>query len=70
MANENANANTKEKQGNKKGIELDERIIAVIQEEYAEFAKYLPTPQDRAMYFRKIKEYWDKITARLREMEI
>ena len=54
----------------KKGCELDSRVIAVIQEEYADFAKYLPTPQDRAMYTRKVKEYWDKINARLKEMEI
>lgn len=54
----------------KKGCEIDSRVIAVIQEEYSDFAKYLPNPQDKAMYMRKVKEYWDKINARLREMEI
>ena len=64
------NENNTKKEPVKKGCELDSRVIAVIQEEYSDFAKYLPTPQDRAMYARKVKEYWDKINARLREMEI
>lgn len=64
------NENNTKKEPVKKGCELDSRIVAVIQEEYSDFAKYLPTPQDRAMFGRKVKEYWDKITARLREMEI
>lgn len=51
----------------KKTFELDTRIESIVREEYAEFEKYLPTPQDRAMYRRKQKEYWDKINARLRE---
>ena len=69
MSNDNTNT-TPKKEAAKKGFELDSRVIAVIQEEYADFAKYLPTPQDRAMFGRKVKEYWDKINARLREMEI
>ena len=51
----------------KKTFELDTRIESIVREEYAEFEKYLPTPQDRAMYRRKQKEYWDKINTRLRE---
>ena len=51
----------------KKTFELDTRIESIVREEYAEFEKYLPTPQDRAMYRREQKEYWDKINARLRE---
>ena len=54
----------------KKGIELDARIEGVVKEVYDDFKKYLPTPQDRAMYDRKQKEYWDTIRARLREVEI
>ncbi len=54
----------------KKPLELDTRIEAIICEEYAEFERYLPTPQDKSMYRRKQKEYWDKIHARLREGEI
>jgi len=69
MSNENAGS-TKDTKQVKRGYELDSRVIAVIQEEYADFAKYLPTPQDRAMFSRKVKEYWEKITARLKEMEI
>ncbi len=51
----------------KKTIELDTRIESIVREEYADFENYLPTVQDRAMYRRKQKEYWDKINARLRE---
>ena len=51
----------------KKTFELDTRIESIVREEYAEFEKYLPTPQDKAMYRRKQKEYCDKINARLRE---
>lgn len=51
----------------KKGLELDVRVQRIIDEEFIDFEKYLPTPQDRKMYERKRKEYWDKITARLKE---
>lgn len=51
----------------KKGYELDARVQKVIEEEFTDFEKYLPTPQARKMYERKRKEYWDKITARLKE---
>ena len=51
----------------KKAMELDARAKNIIDEEFSEFEIYLPTPQDKAMYKRKRKEYWDKITARLKE---
>ena len=51
----------------KRGIELDEKIRAVVDEEFAEFERYLPTPQDVAMYRRKRKEYWEKISAKVKE---
>ena len=52
---------------NKKVLELDARMQKVIDEEFADYEKYLGTPQDVAMYRRKRKEYWTKITARLKE---
>lgn len=51
----------------KRGIELDDKVKAVVDEEFAEFEKYLPTPQDVAMYRRKRKEYWERISTRLKE---
>ena len=45
------------------GLELEK----LIDETFAEFEKYLPSPQDVAVYRRKRKEYMDKITAALRE---
>lgn len=48
-------------------VAFDERIEKIIREEYADFEKYLPTAQDKAMYRRKQKEYWDKINARIKE---
>ena len=50
-----------------KRIELDMRIQQIIDEEFAEYEKYLPTKQDIAMYRRKRKEYWGKVNARIRE---
>lgn len=52
---------------NKKNLELDPRLRTMIDEEFAEFEKYLPSPQDVNLYRRKRKEYWDRITARLKE---
>lgn len=51
----------------KKCLELDARMQKVIDETFADFEKYLPSPQDIAMYRRKRQEYWDKITARIKE---
>ena len=50
-----------------KRIELDMRIQQIIDQEFAEYEKYLPTKQDIAMYRRKRKEYWTKVNARIRE---
>ena len=55
---------------NKKGITLDARVEAIVKEEYADFKQYLGSIQERAMFDRKQKEYWDKINARLKEAEI
>ena len=52
---------------NKKNFELDARVIQIIDEEFAEYERYLPTIQDIAQYKRKRKEYWTKINARIRE---
>lgn len=52
---------------NKKAVELDPRIQKIIDEEFMDFAKYLPTLQDRKMYDRKRKEYWEKVSARIKE---
>ena len=52
---------------NKKTFELDPRLKVIIDDEFAEFEKYLPSPQDVKLYQRKRKEYWDRITARLKE---
>ena len=51
----------------KKGMELDTKLQAVVDSEFAEFERYLPTPQDIAMYRRKRKEYWEKIATKLKE---
>lgn len=51
----------------KKALELDERVRKLIDEEFSEFEKYLPCPQDVNMYRRKRKEYWENISARLKE---
>ena len=51
----------------KKALELDERVRTLIDEEFSEYEKYLPSIQDRAQYQRKRKEYWDNISARLKE---
>ena len=52
---------------NKKTLELDPRLKVIIDDEFAEFEKYLSSPQDVKLYQRKRKEYWDRITARLKE---
>ena len=51
----------------KKGMELDTKLQAVVDGEFAEFERYLLTPQDVAMYRRKRKEYWEKIATKLKE---
>lgn len=51
----------------KKVLELDERVRKLIDDEFSEYEKYLPSIQDVAQYQRKRKEYWDNISARLKE---
>ena len=51
----------------KKALELDERVRKLIDDEFSEYEKYLPSIQDIAQYRRKRKEYWDNISARLKE---
>ena len=48
-------------------MELDAKLQAVVDEEFAEFERYLPTPQDVAMYRRKRKEYWEKVATKFKE---
>ena len=54
----------------KKALELDERVRKLIDDEFAEYEKYLPSIQDVHQYRRKRKEYWDNISARLKEEAI
>lgn len=51
----------------KKALELDERVRKLIDEEFSDYEKYLPCVQDIAQYRRKRKEYWDNISARIKE---
>ena len=51
----------------KKIIEIDPRLKAIIDEEFEDFEKFLPSIQDVKVYQRKRREYWDKIAARLKE---
>lgn len=43
----------------KQGAELESRIIEV----FADFEKYLPSPQDVHLYRRKVKEYAELVLA-------
>ena len=51
----------------KKALELDERLRKLIDDEFARYEKYLPSIQDVQQYQRKRKEYWENISARLKE---
>ncbi|MBR1438514.1 MAG: hypothetical protein IJ587_08250 [Synergistaceae bacterium] len=51
----------------KKTLELDARVQKIIDEEFSDFEKYMPTQQDVRVYQRKRKEYWEKVNARIRE---
>lgn len=48
-------------------VELDTKVKQIVDETFADFEKYLPSPQDVAVYRRKRQEYWDKINARIKE---
>ena len=51
----------------KKALELDERLRKLIDEKFSDFEKYLPGPQAVNVYRRKRKEYWESISAKLKE---
>ena len=52
---------------NKKALELDERLRKIIDDKFSGYEKYLPSVQDIAQYRRKRKEYWEEISAMLKE---
>ena len=52
----------------KRCLELDARMQKVIDETFADFEKYLPSPQDIAMYRRKRQEYWEELAMALFEI--
>lgn len=51
-------------------LELDARVKQIIDEEFADFEKYMPTLQDVRMYQRKRKEYWEKAILRIKEERV
>ena len=51
----------------KKILELDARVKQIIDEEFSDFERYMPTLQDVRMYQRKRNEYWEKVSARIKE---
>ena len=51
----------------KKSYEVDVRLLKIIDEEFKDFEKYLGMPQEKKVYERKRKEYFDKIIARAKE---
>ena len=51
----------------KRVLELDERVRQMIDDEFADYERYLPNVQDIAQYRRKRKEYWEKISAKVKE---
>ena len=51
----------------KKNLELDARVKQIIDEEFADFEKYMPTIQDVRMYQRRRVEYWENVAARIKE---
>lgn len=50
-----------------KGAAVDEKTLALCHEVYSQFEKYLKTPQDKAMFRRKLKEYDEQIRAWAKE---
>ena len=52
----------------KKGLELDAKVQQIIDEEFADFEKYLATLQEKRMYQRKRKEYWENVNMKLEEI--
>ena len=50
-----------------KGLELDARLKQIVDEEFSDFEKYMPTLQDVRMYQRKRNEYWERVFTRIKE---
>ena len=53
---------------NNKRYEIDVKVENIIKKAYDQFEKYLPTPQDKALWHRKTKEFWDTIHAGIKEL--
>ena len=51
-----------------KDLELDARVKQIVDEEFTDFEKYMPTLQDVRMYQRKRKEYWENTNTRVNEI--
>lgn len=52
----------------KKNLELDARLQKIIDDEFAKYEKYIPNIQDVNVYRRKRKEFWDNISALIKEV--
>ena len=50
-----------------KGLELDAKVKQIIDEEFSDFERYMPTLQDVRMFQRKRNEYWENVSARIKE---
>lgn len=48
-------------------LELHPRVKEIIDEEFADYEKYLPTAQDVRVYQRKRAGYWENVYARIKE---
>lgn len=53
--------------GNNGRRELGVELEKLVDETFAKFERFLPSPQDVAVYRRKRKEYLEEIVAKLRE---
>lgn len=51
-----------------KDLDLDARVKQIIDEEFSDFEKYMPTLQDVRMFQRKRNEYWENVSARIKEI--
>ena len=49
----------------KKRVPMDVDLQALIDTKFAEYEKYLRTPQDVMHYRRKRREYWESVNAAL-----
>ena len=51
------------------GVVIDERVLDMIFIEILKYEEFLRTPQEKAQYRRKLKEYRDNIRAKAKESE-